>query len=308
MDSVSVHMPVPPDMARMDAQFALLLQPVYDRICSLEAELRKLSSQLHPPSLSSDSSSSSASASASASVTPPKPYYYYFSCAPQAPPQVHADAPMLTYDLAFQTTGGVEAVKQAAAVSKTIQARAVDPALTNELLDLFKNCSKRGYSTALVNQPFVSDLRELYEDAKLALPAFATLLQGVTTETGASQCLVANLKSIDRARAKSAFKYRDDYGVAWYRLTDLVRGTLVYPDIKAMYAALTSVASKFTIKEFNDRYQHPMPGLTLRVCSVLFFVFVLCHDVLSLPLAPCLSFFSLISSLCSFLFSSLSPL
>ena len=46
-------------------------------------------------------------------------------------------------------------------------------------------------------------------------------------------------------------------GVAWYRLTDLVRATIEYPELDTMYTGLRSVDEHFgkDVREFNDRYQ-----------------------------------------------------
>ena len=110
--------------------------------------------------------------------------------------------------------------------SHAIQAKAVDPKLAAELNELFPvNCSKRGYSTVLVNQPFVLDFPELYDMARKHLSAFAQLICRLAELSG-GRPLIAPLKSAERAQAKSMFKYRDGGGVAWYRLTDLIRAKL----------------------------------------------------------------------------------
>ena len=60
-------------------------------------------------------------------------------------------------------------------------------------------------------------------------------------------------------------------GVAWYRLTDLVRATIEYADLDGLYGGLQTVVDEFGphVKEFNDRYQAPLGeyrDLQLVVC------------------------------------------
>ena len=62
---------------------------------------------------------------------------------------------------------------------------------------------------------------------------------------------------------KALFKYADATGVAWYRLTDLVRASIVFDDIGAMYEGLLAVVDAVgsaNVREFNDRYESPMAG------------------------------------------------
>ena len=55
----------------------------------------------------------------------------------------------------------------------------------------------------------------------------------------------------------SAAKRRDvaSEGVAWYRLTDLVRATLEFDDLTSLYAGLQAVVDHFGegVQELNDR-------------------------------------------------------
>ena len=57
-------------------------------------------------------------------------------------------------------------------------------------------------------------------------------------------------------------RYRDASGdgVAWYRLTDLVRATLSYRHLDALYNGVRVVVEHFgaDLMEFNDRYQSPL--------------------------------------------------
>ena len=61
---------------------------------------------------------------------------------------------------------------------------------------------------------------------------------------------------------KAEFKYTSDGGVAWYRLTDVVRSTIVYETISDMYKGALTVLTRFRgrVREFNDRYLLPMSG------------------------------------------------
>ena len=72
-----------------------------------------------------------------------------------------------------------------------------------------------------------------------------------------AKALVPPLKGEARARMKAIFKYRDvaSEGVAWYRLTDLVRATLEFDDLASLYAGLQAVVDHFGegVQELNDR-------------------------------------------------------
>ena len=64
---------------------------------------------------------------------------------------------------------------------------------------------------------------------------------------------------------KALFKYSDkeDGGIAWYRLTDIIRATIMFDDMEQMYRGLEEVVKILTpsnIREFNDRYVQPMAG------------------------------------------------
>ena len=61
---------------------------------------------------------------------------------------------------------------------------------------------------------------------------------------------------------KAEFKYKVDGGVAWYRLTDVVRATIVYETISDMYRGALAALTQFRgrVREFNDRYMQPLDG------------------------------------------------
>ena len=74
---------------------------------------------------------------------------------------------------------------------------------------------------------------------------------------------MAELKGRERARMKSIFKYTDATGhIAHYRLTDIVRATLEFPTLAAMYGALELLVTELgeDVQELNDRYQEPLDG------------------------------------------------
>ena len=93
----------------------------------------------------------------------------------------------------------------------------------------------------LVNQSYVDDLDTLFHQARHVHPHFAALVERLSRETG-GVALVALLKTRARAEAKAKFKYTDSLGaVSWFRLTDIVRGTLVCGTIDAMYDAVQQI-------------------------------------------------------------------
>ena len=84
------------------------------------------------------------------------------------------------------------------------------------------------------------------------------LIRDIAQASGGSASIPA-LKGPLRARMKAQFKYSDQSGgIAWYRLSDIVRATIGYRDIDAMYQGLVEVKERFqpqNVLEFNDRFQ-----------------------------------------------------
>eukprot|EP00937_MAST-01D_sp_MAST-1D-sp2_P002894 g2894.t1 len=175
----------------------------------------------------------------------------------------------ITYTEAFRNGGG-ERLGEFAELSERLQQRAVDEDLSTQLSKLLpRDYQKRaGFSTLLVNQPYVTELDELYAEARRVHADYTALVQRLAdSTTPRGTAIVPPIKGQKRARMKALFKYADpsgggEGGVAWYRLTDLVRATIKYPDIPSMYAGLQVVFEHFgaNIKEFNDRFQRPMDG------------------------------------------------
>ena len=107
-------------------------------------------------------------------------------------------------------------------------------------------------------------LDELYAAARAVLPGYKTLVEGLATEMGGANADVAPLKSEKRARMKALFKYKDadGEGVAYYRLTDLVRATLEFPTLEALFRGFQVVCERLgdAVREVNDRYTVALPG------------------------------------------------
>ncbi len=184
-----------------------------------------------------------------------------------APEQAEAVEP-ITYDEAFAAIGGAAELQRYATVSKQLAASVADAELDEELRRLLpRDYGRRmGFSTRLVNQHFVKTLEELYERANVVHARFDDVVRALAEATGGA-AVVPPVKGEVRARMKALFKYADagasgDRDVAWYRLTDLVRATIEYEDLGALYGGLEHIVARFgtDIKELNDRYQRPLAG------------------------------------------------
>ena len=177
----------------------------------------------------------------------------------QQKPSVKASVPLepITYEDAFKLIGGESELAKHTEASQQLQARVSDAELDAELQRVLRDYTERtGFSTKLINQPFVSDLDALYAQANAIYSGYAKCIQELAAKLGA-KALVPPLKGEARARMKAIFKYRDvaSEGVAWYRLTDLVRATLEFADLASLYAGLQTVVDHFgeDVKELNDR-------------------------------------------------------
>ena len=118
-------------------------------------------------------------------------------------------------------------------------------------------------------------LNDLYDQGRDVLPGFLVKIAQVARATHGEAKLCKELKGRERAEMKARYKYRDTVpgsadtrasgdGIAWYRLTDLVRSTVAYDTIEAMYDGLKSIIdgahADLDVQELNDRFQNPMPG------------------------------------------------
>ena len=191
------------------------------------------------------------------------------AAAAEAPASVQPKASVamvpITYEEAFVAIGGESELAKHMEASRQLQARVSDATLDAELkLLLPRDYTKRtGFSTKLINQPFVRDLDALYAQANAIYGSYDKCIRELAMKLGA-KALVPPLKGEVRARMKAIFKYRDvsSEGVAWYRLTDLVRATLEFGDLASLYAGLQAVVDHFGegVQELNDRYMQPLAG------------------------------------------------
>jgi hypothetical protein len=116
-----------------------------------------------------------------------------------------------------------------------------------------------------VYQHYVPDFETLMGSARDCIESFQAKITDIAVETQ-GLAMVAPLKQEKRAQMKARFKYMTQIkkrtSIAWYRLTDLVRATIIYPDIASMYKGLESVIAWFgkDIRELNDRYVKPLAG------------------------------------------------
>ena len=67
---------------------------------------------------------------------------------------------------------------------------------------------RAGFSTRLVNQPFVGDLESLYARAAKVYPHYEARVRALAQQTG-SAALFGGMKKAKRARSKAQFKYTD---------------------------------------------------------------------------------------------------
>ena len=121
---------------------------------------------------------------------------------------------------------------------------------------------RQAYSIVNNYQNYANSLKELMYRHRNIFPAFRKKMEKLAKDT-AGDAIIPALKGKDRAKAKAIFKYSDTKGkVAWYRLTDIARATLLYDSLEKMYRALSKLDTHpdFEIVEFNDRYFAPMSG------------------------------------------------
>ena len=160
-----------------------------------------------------------------------------------APPAAAAEVVQsITYAEAFELIGGEAELQKYAALSEELTASIDDKELAAELKRLLpRDYAKRtGFSTKLVNQPFCATLEQLYARANAVHDAFDDVVRNLAEKTS-GRPLLPPVKGEVRARMKALFKYGDGKNVAWYRLTDLVRATIEYVDLAALYGGLKDV-------------------------------------------------------------------
>ena len=133
----------------------------------------------------------------------------------------------ISYAEAFARLGGEAELERCADLIALVRAEVANESLEDELRKLFPGDAsmRRGYSTQLVFQHYVAGLDELYELAEKVQPEFKEATVHLARATGGTLQL-PGLKGRERAKLKAEFKYKLDGGVAWYRLTDVVRATI----------------------------------------------------------------------------------
>ena len=129
-------------------------------------------------------------------------------------------------------------------------------AISQEVKNLMDKCEAKARSVKVNYQPYVDTLDELFDFHEKKAPKFTSKVMQLAQETGGKP-LIPALKGKERCLAKATYKYADAGGVAWYRLTDIVRATILYPSISAMYKGLEAIEKDENIEiiELNDRYQ-----------------------------------------------------
>jgi hypothetical protein len=178
----------------------------------------------------------------------------------------HEKMEAISYADAFDKIGGDEQLAMHVEQSKRLTDKVNNAKLQEELNQLFPRDLKQrsGFSTKLVNQAYVPDLDHLYAKAEEVFEDFSNTLDDLALNNENCRAIIPPIKGKVRARMKGAFKYRNKANntVAWYRLTDLVRGTLEFLDIASLYKGLESTIQFFgdNVREMNDRYQDPMTG------------------------------------------------
>lgn len=171
-----------------------------------------------------------------------------------------ADMPM-SYEDAIDRLGGQEKVEEYRSMSEMLERKhSPDDA---KLVIFPAEWHKRLANSIKVNfQVYIDNLDELMEMAEDVHKDFERKIQEIGVATG-GKCVVPELKSRERSEAKSRFKYADGAGgVSWFRLTDVVRGTMIYNTVDAMYSALKELEedTDLQIVEYNDRYLKPLHG------------------------------------------------
>eukprot|EP00531_Pseudo-nitzschia_arenysensis_P000412 CAMPEP_0116121882 /NCGR_PEP_ID=MMETSP0329-20121206/3927_1 /TAXON_ID=697910 /ORGANISM="Pseudo-nitzschia arenysensis, Strain B593" /LENGTH=1003 /DNA_ID=CAMNT_0003615711 /DNA_START=25 /DNA_END=3036 /DNA_ORIENTATION=- len=168
------------------------------------------------------------------------------------------------YKEAFNESGGDVALQNFKSVSDELRKLVVDATIEAEIDKLLPpSMPWNGASKFLVSQSYVESIDELYKNADKALSVFQKAVKAIAEKaTPKAKPQLPGLKSKERAIEKAKFKYADEKGdgVSYYRLTDIVRGTLIYPSIAEMYEGLKLVfeSEDFDVEEFNDRFQNPM--------------------------------------------------
>lgn len=172
---------------------------------------------------------------------------------------------VLSHDDAFEQMGGaLELEKQRNLAEELLKINLYTEKLTEQIRKMFPNHQKEKLAEPYATQPYVSDIHELYRSAATTKNEFWHFVDEFGKSTN-GLTILAPLKSRSRSNMKAKFKYSDSTTkkVAWYRLTDIIRATLVYTELSRMYQAcriffeLVNGMEDIEIKEYNDRYLNP---------------------------------------------------
>ena len=236
------------------------LAALRDELELLRGRVEELAGPLEPPRL--------APAASSVLAEPPPPPPEAFVRAMEALPST------LTEVSAFDHCGGEAQLRACQAASEDAFRAVYDPEMVDVLNAILpRNRNGKLHRPEAMHQRYVRSVDELYEHARAAEGPFRELILRVAENTGGHP-VIPKLKGRERAVAKALYKYgtgvsegaADDSGDAtmWFRLTDIVRATIEYLDILAMYRGLQTIVARngqdLRIREFNDRYQKPMPN------------------------------------------------
>lgn len=152
--------------------------------------------------------------------------------APPPPPQQQHQEP-ITYREALKRLGG---------------SAAIEP-YKNTVADLVR---KNNIGSLVKQQRYVPGLDPLYVAARNAHPSFKVAVEALAAQTG-GRAVVPGLKDRGRAEDKARAQFKDAKGrVSWHRLTDIVRGCIVYRTVRALYGGLSTVVASCDVRELNE--------------------------------------------------------
>ncbi|CAE7677034.1 Pclo [Symbiodinium sp. CCMP2456] len=165
-----------------------------------------------------------------------------------------------TYAQALCLLGGQQCLQGFAELSRHIHSKYAPPKEIQELLQR-RGLELKARSTTMNYQPYCSSMAEVYDFHRERKSAFDDRVRLIAEQTE-GEALVPEMKGLARCESKAAFKYADDAGVSYYRLTDIVRATILYDSLASMYKGLDVIHRDKDIEiiEFNDRYLNHLAG------------------------------------------------
>ncbi|CAJ1392654.1 unnamed protein product [Effrenium voratum] len=178
--------------------------------------------------------------------------------------QMQTDQLPKTYEEALEQLGGQEELAKTLQLSKDLQQKhGLAPEITH-MLPLHYS-ERISFSVKLNYQPYQTSLGDLMHFCKVRKPLFDQIVQDIAEDSGGKP-IVPPVKGEKRCGVKANFKYKDSQGgIAWHRLTDVVRATIIYERLEDMYNGLKMIdrlhdEEKLKIIELNDRYMTPLKG------------------------------------------------